>query len=180
MSKLASTLKPDSPASFQQHNHTIFQRTVALTQKAITHLEVEGRTVTLAAVCEATAHFDDRGKSLAPITILRNPEAAALFRQSSPAYQARQQQAKKAKRKRKVSADSRGIYRGLHSTDLIKMVEELKVQMAEMKTRATKLRQDRDEACRLRDEALRQNVIQLATLTKLTEQVRSSNLKTTL
>jgi hypothetical protein len=96
MSKPSSTLKPGSPASFSQHNHNLFQRTVTLTQKAINHLEAEGRTITLAAVCEATGHFDDRGKGLAPITILRNPEAAALFRQSSPAYQARQQQAKKA------------------------------------------------------------------------------------
>ncbi len=82
------------PDAFQQYNQTKFQRTVHLTRQAITKLQDDGLTVTLAAVAEATRGCDQEGKGITPTTILRNPEAAALFRQHSPAYQARQQQAK--------------------------------------------------------------------------------------
>ena len=170
MSKRSFTHPSSSPPSFSQHNRTKFQRTVVLTQKAIKHLEAEGRTITLAAVCEATGHFDEGGKTLAPITILRNPEAAALFRQSSPACQARVQRAKKAKRKHQMSLDVRAVYHGLRARDLIQMIEELKGQITAMEAKQTQLKRERDEAIRLRDEALEQNVRQLATLTQLVSQ----------
>jgi hypothetical protein len=164
-----STPKRTSPKAFHEHNQIKFQRTVELTQKAIARLEAEGRPVTLTAVCETTRGLDERGKGLRPISLLRNPEAAELFRQHSPAYQARQQKARKAKRKRaKVNADTRTMYRGLRASDLIQIIEDLKAQLAEAKAHQDRLKTQREDAYRLRDEALQQNAQQLAALTQLT------------
>jgi len=168
MANTSLTQKRNPPIAFGQYSQGKFKRTVELTRKAITKLETESKTVTLEAVCEATREFDEQGKGLRPMTILRNPEAAELFRQHSPAYQARQQKVGKAKRKRlKVNSDVRTTYRGLRAPDLIQMVEDLKAQIAETKVQQDKLKTERDEAYRLRDEALQQNTQQLATLTKL-------------
>ncbi len=162
------TQKRNPPIAFGQYSQGKFKHTVELTRKAITKLETESKTVTLEAVCEATRELDTQGKGLRPITVLRNSEAAELFRQHSPAYQARQQKVGKAKRKRsKINSDVRTTYRGLRVPDLIQMVEDLKAQIAERKIQHDKLKTERDEAYRLRDEALQQNTRQLATLTKL-------------
>jgi len=161
------------PEAFTRYCQTRFERTVRLTEQAITRLETQGQLVTLAAVCEATREFDAKHKGIQPITVLRNPKAAELFRQHSPAYQERQHQAKRAKRKRirtKVGADVRAAYSGLRSADLILMVEDLKTQIADLKAQQARLQNERDEAYRWRDEALRQNTRQLAALTKLTSQ----------
>lgn len=156
------------PETFSQHNQTQYQRIVELTRKAITRLETEQEPVTLAAIVELTGKLDGEGKGISsPKTILRNPEAAELFRQHSPAYQERQKKAKKAKRKKKVSPDTRAAYQGLRASDLIQMVEDLKAQVVELKTHQEKLRSERDEAYRLRDEVLQHNARQLAALTKL-------------
>jgi hypothetical protein len=139
-----------------------------LTREAIAQLEENQQTVTLIAIVEATRVLDDEEKGLAPKTILRNPEAAELFHQHSPAYQERQRKAKKAKRKRsKVQSDVQAAYRGLHRSDLIQMVEDLKQQNAEMKAQMEKLQTERDDAYQLRDEALEHNARQLAALTKV-------------
>ena len=168
MPKTSSANKKVPPTAFNQYSREKFERTVQLTRKAIAKLEAEGQTVTLESVCEVTREFDERDKGIRPITILRNPEAAELFRQHSPAYRARQQKAGKAKRKRsKINSDILTTYRGLRAPDLIQMIEYLKAQIAEMKVQQDKLKTERDEAYRLRDEALQQNTRQLATLTKL-------------
>lgn len=162
------------PAAFTRYRQTRFERTVRLTEQAIAQLETQGQTVTLTAVCEATREFDAGHKGIRPITILRNPQAAELFRQHSPAYQARQQQAKRAKRKQvktKVGADLRATYAGLRPADLILIVEDLKTQIADLKAQQARLQSERDEAYRWRDEALRQNTRQLAALTRLTSPV---------
>lgn len=171
MPKIASKRKRTPPPSFRQHSRDKFQRTVQLTQSAITQLEAQGQTVTLAAICEATSELDEQRKGLKPMTILRNAEAAELFRQHSPVYQARQQQVQKARPSRRSKArtgqEAQAIYRGLRSSDLIQMLETLKTQMVELKTQQEKLTTERDEAYRLRDEALEQNARQLAALTTL-------------
>jgi len=175
MPETPSTKKRIPPDAFSQHSRTRFERTVQLTEKAIAKLEANAQTVTLAAVCEATREFDDKGKGLSPITILRNPQAAEHFRQHSPAYQERQRQAKRTRRTRarvRVNADVRAAYQGLRSSDLIQMVEDLKAQLAELKVQQERLQTERDEAYRLRDQALQQNTRQLMALTKLTPQVQ--------
>ncbi len=174
MPKTQSIRKRIPPDAFGQYSQARFERTVQLTEKAITKLEANARTVTLAAVCEATREFDDKGKGLSPITILRNPQAAEHFRQHSPAYQERQRQAKRTKRPRiraRVNADVRAAYQGLRSSDLIQMVEDLKTQVAALKTQQEKLQTERDEAYQLRDQALLQNTQQLMALTRLAPQV---------
>jgi hypothetical protein len=171
MTKASSNHKRVIPDAFNQYRRATFERTVRLTEKAIGKLEAEGKIVTLAGVCEATRALDERGKGLRPITILRNPKAAELFHQHSPAYQERQQKMQKAKRKRAkatIDSEARAMYRGLHASDLIQMVEDLKVQIAKLKTQQEKLQTERDEAYHLRDEALQHNARQLAALRKLT------------
>ena len=160
------------PEAFNQLNQKRAQRTVRLTEAAIAHLNAKGKPITLTALCEATRKLDEKGKGLQPITILRNSKAAELFRQHSPAYQARQQAARKAKRKRSpINSEARSIYRGLHSSDLIQMAEDLKLKLAELQTQQKKVVDERDEAYRQRDEALQQNLRQLAALAKLTGKV---------
>jgi len=170
MLKTSSVPKQIPPDTFRQHNKDKFQRTVQLTQKAIAKLETDGQVVTLVAVCETTRGFDKQGKGLRPITILRNPDATALFRQHSPAYQARLQKAKTARRKyqnSKVTQDARATYKGLRSSDLIQIIEDQRKQIAELKNQQVKLQSERDEAYRLRDETLQQNTRQLVALTQL-------------
>ncbi len=156
------------PAAFAQHNQQQAERTVQLTQKAVEQLKVAGKRVTLAALCEATRQVDAKGKGLSAITILRNPEAAALFHQHSPGVQARQKLASKAQRKRvRVNTDTRALYRGLRAPDLIPMIEALKTQLAAVQQQQAKLVLERAEAYQLRDAALKQNTQQLAALTVL-------------
>lgn len=175
MTKTSSVEKRVPPKAFAEHSRVGFERTVQLTQKAIVKLQAQGQTVTLRALSEATRAFDETGKGLEPNTILRNPQAAELFRQQSPAYQARQHRARKAKRQHpKVSSDVRATYRGLRPAELVQMVEDLKVQNVQLKTQQERLQVERDEAYRLRDQALQQNTRQLATLTKSMSQVGST------
>lgn len=156
------------PAAFGERNRRQFQRTVQLTRQAIERLVAAGQPVTLAALCEATREVNAEGKALSAVTILRNPAAAALFRQHSPTVQECQSRARKAKRNRApVKADTRALYRGLRTRDLIGMIEHLTQQLSDLKQQQDKLAQDRAEAYQLRDEALKQNTYQLATLTVL-------------
>ncbi len=172
MAKTSFAKKRVPPAAFSEHRRTAFARTVQLTQKALAQLQAQGQTVTLSAVSEATRAFDQNGKGLESNTILRNPEAAELFRQQSPAYQRRQERARKAKRKRpKIDSDVRTTYRGLRPTELIAMVEDLKTQIVALKVQQTRLQGEREEAYQVRDQALQQNTRQLATLAKSMTQV---------
>ena len=171
MSKRLSPNRRNPPAAFSQYSQARFERTVRLTEKAITKLETQSQTVTLMAVCETTREFDTAGKGLQPNTILRNAAAADLFRQHSPAYQARQQQVKRAKRqpaKAIPKANLHSQYQGLRTPDLIQLVENLKAQLKELKGQKETLQIERDEAYRLREQALQQNTRQLIALTKLT------------
>jgi cell division protein FtsB len=168
MTDTSTNHKRTIPDAFNQYRQEAFERTVRLTEQAIAKLK-EGKTIiTLAGLCEATRELDERGKGLRPTAILRNPRAAELFHQHSPVYQERQQRARKTKRKRtrvKAASGTQQIYRGLRSSDLIQMVEDLKVQIAELKAQHERLQNERDEAYRLRDEAIQQNTRLLATLT---------------
>ena len=167
MVKRALAKKRVPPEAFGEHRRAAFARTVQLTQKALAQLQAQGRTVTLSALSEATRAFDAKGKGLEPNTILRNPEAAELFRQHSQAYQARQHKARSAKRKRpQVNSDVRATYRGLRPAELMAMIEDLKTQIVALKAREARLQDDRDEAHRLRDQAVQQNTRQLARLTQ--------------
>jgi len=137
-----------------------------LTQKAITQLEADHQRVTLTTLVATTRTLDEGGKGLSSKTILRNVEAATLFRKHSPAYQTRQQKLKRVKRKRaRVDADTRAAYRGLRPSDLIQLVEDLKKENAEIRMQRDKFQAEREEAYRLRDEALEHNTRQLAALT---------------
>ena len=180
MPKTPSTNKQVPPDAFGQYRQTRFERTVRLTEKAIAKLEANTQTVTLTAVCEATRELEDKRKGLSPITILRNPKAAEYFRQHSPAYQDRQRQARRAKRKSAsvlLNTEVRAVYRGLRSSDLIQMVEDLKAQLMDLKVQQEKLQTERDEAYQLRDQALQQNARQLMALTKLTPQAQRAGEK---
>ncbi len=158
---------------FREQNRRRAERTVALTQRAIAKLEADGEKVTLSALVEASRTLDEEGKGLAAKTIVRNAESRKIFHQHSPAYQQRQQQRTRVARRRSPHSKDLGAhaaYRGLHAADLIAIVEELKQQVAQLKLEHAKLEEARDEACRLRDEALQQNRIQLGALTRLTEE----------
>lgn len=161
----------DAPASFNAYNRAQSERTLRLTRLAIAKLEREHQPVTLAAVAEATRSVDTEndGKGITAATILRNPEACALFHEHSPAYQARQQRLARVKRKRSrpVTDKARAEYRGLKAKDLVAMVEELKQTVATLKQEQVKLAAERDAAYQLRDEALQQNTRQLAALVQL-------------
>jgi hypothetical protein len=168
MIKACSAKKRVPPEAFHQHRRAAFERTVQLTQKAIAKLQAQGQTVTLSALSEATRAFDENGKGLEPNTILRNPEAAKLFRQQSPAYRQRQEKTRKAKRKRpQVHSEVQATYRGLRSVEFIAMIEDLKTQIVALKAQQERLQVERDEAYRLRDQALHQNTRQLAILTQV-------------
>ncbi len=175
MSKLQSSTQ-ESISAFQKHNQVQSERTIALTRQAIAKLETERQKVTLIALVQATRAVDKQGKGLAAKTILRNADARELFHQHSLSFQQRQQQSKRLKRKHSritLDADTRAPYRGLHASDLIRMVEELKQRIAAMKSQQSKLQTERDEAYRVRDEALQQNTAQLAALTKMKERLAS-------
>jgi hypothetical protein len=169
MPKPPSSKKRERPAAFRQYNETSYERTVRLTRQAINVLQTGKRTVTLAAIAETTRAVDETGQGLMPTTILRNPEAAQLFRQHSPAYQAKQQ-AKLAHPQPNIEAQIPAVYHGMSSAELIQMIEILKKQVPDLKTQRDKLKVERDEAYRLRDEALQQNTHQLAALTRLMRQ----------
>lgn len=167
MPKPPSSKKKERPAAFRQYNETSSNRTVRLTRQAVAVLQAKKQTVTLAAIAETTRTLDETGHGLTPTTILRNPEAAHLFRQHSPAYQAKQQ----ARLAQPASeAPIPAAYRGMSSAELVQMIEVLKKQAADLKTQRDKLKAERDEAYRLRDEALQQNTHQLAALTRLMNQ----------
>jgi hypothetical protein len=174
MTSKPRTKKKEVPAAFRHYNETKYQRTVRLTRQAIAKLQADQQKVTLAAIAAATRTVDETGKGITTTTILRNSEAAALFRQHSPAYQARQQ-AKSAASQPEVKEQIPVAYRGLSSTDLIQKIEKLKKQVANLKTQRNKLKVERDEAYRLRDEALQQNTQQLARLTQLMNQTGETN-----
>jgi len=167
MSKTLVSKKRTPPESFRQRNQAQSQRVIELTQKAIAHLEANHQLVTLNSVVAITQSLDDQRKGLSAKTILRNAEAATRFHEHSLAYQARQQKIDRAKRKRaRVDADMRATYRGLRPSDLIQMMEDLKKQNAELQTQCNKWKVEREEAYRLRDEALQHNTRQLAALTR--------------
>jgi len=177
MTNIPTSNKRAIPDAFNQYRQATFERTVCLTDQAIANLEAAGKTITLAEVCQATRELDTQGRGLRPTSILRNPKAAELFHQHSPAYQMRQQRAQQAKRKHPkatVNSKVRAIYRGLRASDLIQLVEDLKAQIADLKQQQEKLRSEREEVGRLRDEALQQNTRLLATLT-VKAQVPSRN-----
>lgn len=161
--------KKQVPTTFRQYNETQFRRTVRLTRQAIAKLRADNRTVTLAAIAATTQTVDDTGKGLTATTILRNPEAAALFRRHSPACQVRQQTGS-ANSPAETEAQIPTAYRGLSSTALIERIEKLKKQTTALKAKQRQLKAERDEAYRLRDEVLRQNTRQLAMLTRLMSQ----------
>ena len=170
MAKTSSASRRVAPESFRQYCRTRFDRTVELTQKAIAALQTQGQPVTLTTLSVATCAFDAKGKGLNATTILRNPQAAELFRQHSQAYQMRQDKAKKARRKRPgLSSEVRTTYRGLCATELIQMIEDLITQIVKLKAQDEQLQSERDAAYRLRDEALEQNARQLTTLTRLVQ-----------
>jgi len=174
MVKTSTTQKRILPEAFSQHRRAAFDRSVRLTQKAIAQLQAQGQTVTLSALSEATRAFDENGKGLEPNTILRNPKAADLFRQQSPAYRQRQERVRKAKRKRpQIDSDVRATYRGLRPAEFIAMIEDLKTQIVALKAQQERLQVERDEAYRLRDQAVQQNTRQMAMLTKSMTQVPS-------
>ncbi len=172
---------PDVPAPLNAYNRTQSERTLRLTRLAIAQLEREHRTVTLAAVVEATRSVDpDRDeKGITATTILRNPEARALFHEHSPAYQERQQRLARVRRKRSrpVTDKTRAEYRGLKATELIALVEELKQTVTTLKQEQVKLKAERDAAYQLRDEALQQNTRQLAALAQSLGRVQASPVK---
>jgi hypothetical protein len=170
MTKTSRPKKKQVPTAFRQYNETQSQRTVRLTRQAIAKLQADNQAVTLVAIAAATQTIDDRGKGITTTTILRNPESAALFRQHSPAYQARQQ-ARLAHSQPEAEAQIPTAYRGLSPIALIQMIEKLKKQIADLKTQRRQLKTERDEAYRLRDEALWQNAQQLAQLTQLMNQI---------
>ncbi len=174
MGKASSAQKRVPPAAFGEHRRAAFARTIQLTQKAMAQLEAQGQTVTLGAVSEATRAFDEKGKGLTPATILRNPEAAELFRQQSPAYQRRQARARKVKRQHpKAGADVPAMYRGLRPAEFMTIIEDLKTQIVTLRAQQERLQAAREEAYRLRDQALQQNTRQLATFTRSMSQVSS-------
>jgi hypothetical protein len=150
----------------QHRNQVLFRRTVALTEAAIEKLEAEDETVTLASVAAATGNIDAEGHGISQTTIVRNPDALAIFRQHSPAYQ------KKAVRKigqtqNKPSQPVVDQYQTLDRLDLIPMIEALQAENARLKARLSQLQTERDTAYYLRDEALQQNALQLAKLAEL-------------
>jgi hypothetical protein len=172
MPKNPSGSKRLQPETFGLYNRGQYQRVVQLTEKAIAQLDASHQPVTLTALAEATRAVDPEKRGLSARTILRNTDAATLFRQHSPAYQERQQKATRAKRKRarnQTNPEVRAQYRGLHVSDLVRMVEELKAHVAQMNAHETKLQAERDAAYRLRDEALKHNARQLAALTAMTK-----------
>ena len=166
MPKTSSPQKRVPPETFKQYNQTQYERVVQLTQAAIAKLEDKHQPVTLTEIAGTTRSLDSAGKGISTRTILRNSDAVALFRQHSPAYQARQQKTKKAKRKRvMVKGETRSTYRGLRSSDLIQIVEDLKQQNAELKAQLDRYRADREAAYQVRDEALQHNARLVASLT---------------
>ncbi|MBI5033304.1 MAG: hypothetical protein HZB51_22520 [Chloroflexi bacterium] len=167
MSKTNASPKRTLPESFRQRNQAQSQRVIDLTQKAIAQLEANHQAVTLNSVVAITQSLDDQRKGLSAKTILRNAEAATLFREHSLNYQVRQQKIKRAKRKRvRIDGETRSTYRGLRLSDLIQMMEDLKKQNVALQTQCNKLKAEREEAYRLRDEALEHNTRQLAALTR--------------
>ncbi len=159
------------PEAFHRRNRAESERVIELTQRAIALLEAVHQAVTLSAVAATTQSVDEKRKGLSAKTILRNADAATLFRAHSPVYQRRRQKVRRAKRKRtRVEADARATYRGLRTLDLIQMVEDLKKQNAELQAQRDKLQAERDEAYRLRGEAVELNTRQLAALTRQMQQ----------
>ncbi len=172
MPKTPPTARQLQQECFGQYNRTQYQRVVQLTEKAMAQLEASHQRVTLTTLADTTRAVDTEKRGLSARTILRNADAAALFRQHSPAYQERQQKATRARRKRarrQTNAEARAHYRGLRVSDLVPLVEELKAQVAQMNTHEAKLQAERDAAYRLRDEALEHNARQLAALTAMTK-----------
>lgn len=170
MPKPSPTPKRMPPPALRQYYQDQFQRTVQLTEGAIAQLEAVGETVTLEALCAQTRRIDEQGKGLKPMTVLRNPKAAELFHQHSPAYLARQQRVRKVQRNRskaKPSSTTTSRYRGLRAADLIQIIEALQTQIGELKAQQEKCKAERNEAYHLRDEALQQNARQLVALTEM-------------
>ncbi len=150
----------------QQRNQALFRRTVALTTAAIEEVEAEGGKVTLANVAAATRGLDAQGRGISQTTIVRNPEALAIFRQHSPAYQ--KKLARKARQSQnKPSQPVVDQYQTCDRMDLLRMIEALQVENARLKARLSELQTERDTAYHLRDEALQQNTLQLAKLAEL-------------
>jgi hypothetical protein len=148
----------------QERNRELFRRTVALTAAAIDKLEAEGQKVTLANVAAATLDIDTKGRGISPTTIVRNPDALAIFRQHSPACH------RKLARKthqNKLSLAMADKYQNYDRLDLLRMIEALQADNIRLKAQVSAVQIERDTAYRLRDEALAQNARQLAKLAEL-------------
>jgi len=98
-------------------------------------LREAGRNITLEAICEASRELDEQGKSLKPITILRNPERPSYFTDTAWLTESanKSAQGQTGTAKPKPNSEVRASYRGLRSPDLIEMVEDLKTQLTELK-----------------------------------------------
>jgi uncharacterized small protein (DUF1192 family) len=154
------------PTPLQQRNRELFRRTVALTAAAIDKLEAEGQKVTLANVAAATRDIDAEGRGISSTTIVRNPDALAIFRQHSPSYQKKLAR-KTSQAQNKPSPAMADKYEECGRLDLIRMIEALQAEIIRLEARLSALQIERDTAYRLRDEALAQNARQLAKLAEL-------------
>lgn len=173
MSKLATVGIETVSDPFRRYNDARAQRTFQLTEQAITQLQATKQKVTLASITAMTTTLDGQGKGLTSATILRNPRSRELFQKHSPGFQARQKQMRRIKRKHgrtNVSVELRTTYGGLRIPELIRLAEDLKQQISELKARTAKLQEERNEAYRQRDAALLQNAKQLAALTQVQTQ----------
>ena len=152
------------PTPLQQRNRELFRRTVALTEAAIGKLEAEGQKVTLANVAAATGDIDTKGRGISPTTIVRNPDALAIFRQHSPAYHRKLARKTRPNKPSPTLADK---YQNYDRLDLLRMIEALQADNIRLKAQVSAVQIERDTAYRLRDEALAQNARQLAKLAEL-------------
>jgi hypothetical protein len=156
------------PERLLKRNQEQRERVLFLTKLAIKVLEEKGDPVTLCAVTEMTRSLDSHGKGITAKTLLRNEDAAAYFREHSPAYHARHPKERSRKGPRRTSTSAViSSYCGLRTPDFIQILEEQKAQIAELKQHISQLEEQRKRAYQLRDEALELNARQLAVLTRL-------------
>jgi hypothetical protein len=110
---------------------------------------------------------DESGQGITAKTILRNPEARELFHQQSTGYQTRQDRIRKIKRRQPQSPNLAAEYRGLHPSDLIGIIGQLKQRIAELQTQQSELQAERDATNQICQALREQNTRQLAALTNL-------------
>jgi hypothetical protein len=116
---------------------------------AIDQLIIEGKTVTIEAICRKSAEIDPEGRGVKKSAILENPEAHTYYRQHSASY--RTAQARKRKGRAQASAVQplridanrdvgRARYRYLHMTkpeivERLLTVEQAYAELAEQQAR---------------------------------------------